>query len=167
MPPEPIIVWLRGRYEVVRRDSYVISLRYTIERFSNYAAHRGIETRVQNFIINPFQPLTILELIESKDSLKQLAELARSELLSSNERKRDHDLVIRGTMPKYENFMLFNFHEYALEFTFERYQIGCGAEGISRIYLHYHMLNAIVKPDVLDILQQHDGFSESMFTREK
>jgi hypothetical protein len=165
-PPEPIIIWLRGRYDVVRRDSYVISLRYTIERFSNYAAHRGTETRVQNFSINPFQPLTIQELLISEDHLKRLSEIVRSLLLSPNERKRDRESVIAGTKPTYENFNLFNLHEYALEFTFETYQIGCGAEGITRLYVHYHELASIVKPDVLKLLQQHDGFSASMFPRE-
>ncbi len=164
-PSEPVIIWLRGRYEVVRRDNHVISLRYTIERYSNYSAHRGTETRVQNYSINPFQPLTIQELLISEKHLKYLSEIVRSQLLSPNMRKRNPESVIAGTKPAYENFNLFNLHEYAIEFTFETYQIGCGAEGITRMFIHYNHLDSIVKPNVLKLLQQNDGISLAMFPK--
>ena len=94
-----------------------------------------------------------------------MSEIVRSQLLSPNMRKRNPESVIAGTKPAYENFNLFNLHEYAIEFTFETYQIGCGAEGITRMFIHYNHLDSIVKPNVLKLLQQNDGISLAMFPK--
>jgi hypothetical protein len=128
-----------------------------VERFPYLAAHRNTETRVQNFSINPFQPITLQALLESEEQLVQLSSIVRAELLSPHEPKRDSYSVMLGTEPLFKNFAVFNLGEYALEFTFEEYQLGGYAEGRQRIYVPFDMLKPIIKPDIFDMIVQQDG----------
>jgi len=151
------IVWLRGKYDVVRRDSFVVSLKYTIERYSHHAAHRGTETRVQNFAVTPFMPITIEEMLIPGEGLERLSSIIRSYLAEKNPYFKEDDLVLRGTAPIADNFMLFNIGEYALNFIFEEYQIACYAMGRQDVWINFYSLQSVIKPEIYSLITQHDG----------
>lgn len=155
--PSPAPNWLRGKYEIVRRDTRVISVRYAIEQYYSGAVHRSKETRVQNFLIGPFQPLTLEELLAVGDSLQALAVTIRAALLAREDSGRDREWVISGTKPEAANFAHFNIGEYGFEFIFPEYQIDCYAAGEQRLFLAFDQLMGIFKPDILNALAQHDG----------
>lgn len=67
--------FLRGRYEVVRRDISVLSIKYIIDSTNPGAAHGYRDVRVQNFLISPFEPLTIEDLVVSEERLLALSDL--------------------------------------------------------------------------------------------
>ncbi|SFM34287.1 HNH endonuclease [Nitrosomonas communis] len=142
--------WLRGKYEVVRRDAGLI--KYTLIQYSSGAAHRGQCTRVQNFILNPFQPVTIENLL-IEDKLVDLSLLVREKLLLEND--LDSSYVERGTHPLGENFCHFNFRDWGMTFTFPEYQIGCYAIGEQEVFLEYGELNGIVDPQILKVAREN------------
>jgi hypothetical protein len=151
------IVWLRGRYDVVRKDSFVISLKYCIERYSYLAAHRSSETRVQNFAVKPFIPITIEELLVSGEGLERISSIVRSCLAKQYPYFDSDDHVLRGTAPISANFALFNIGEYGLNFIFEEYQITCYAMGRQDVWIDFDSLQSVIKPDIYALITQHDG----------
>jgi hypothetical protein len=153
--PNPPPNWLRGTYRLVRRDSHVISVLYGIERYYSGAAHRSRETRVQNFLISPFQPLTLEELLISDESLHGLAEKIGG-LLLAGDKRRSEEWVKSGTRPEAENFQRFTVDEYGFEFIFSEYQIDCYAAGEQTLYLPFAELNGIFRDELLRRLAQHD-----------
>lgn len=153
---EPPIAWLVGKYDVVRRDPWVLSVRYKIEQMCFGAVHRSIETRVQNFLLDPFQPITLEELLAAEEALSQLAEVARAALFRSGS-ALDRDWVISGTAPRIENFSCFTVDRYGFEFIFGEYQVACYAAGEQRIGLPFDELSGIFKSEALEALTQHDS----------
>lgn len=144
--------WLRGKYEIVRRDEGLVSLKYTLVQFVSGAAHRGRSTRVQNFLLKPFLPVTIDNLlIDGK--LIELSLLVRQKLVSETSLDPDH--VDHGTKPIGDNFCHFNFEDWGISFTFPEYQIGSYAEGEQHVFLGYDLLNGIVDPRILKIAQEN------------
>lgn len=148
------IDWLVGRYEVIRRDAWVLSLEYKIEWMPIRAAHRSTETRVQNFLLNPFQPLE-LPLLCSDDSLGRLAQLVRANLMSRNPQLSASHMVL-GTKPIAENFSCFTVDRYGITFIFDAYQLGSYAQGEQRAHVAFDQLSDVVDPKVLAVLVAHD-----------
>lgn len=153
--PSTVSSWLRGTYGIVRRDSHVISVLYRIERYYSGAAHRSRETRVQNFLVSPFKPLTLEELLISEESLHSLTEKIRW-LLLAGDKSRSEEWVKSSTRPEPENFQRFTIDEYGFEFIFSEYQIDCHAAGEQALYLQFSELNGIFREDLLERLAQHD-----------
>jgi hypothetical protein len=151
------VIWLRGRYDVVRRDSFVVSLKYTIERYPHRAAHGSTETRVQNFAVNPFIPITIEEMLTSSEGLEILSSTVRSYFAERNPNLKNDDHFLEGTAPIVDNFALFNIGEYGLNFIFEEYQIACYALGRQDVWIGFYALQSVIKPEIYALITQHDG----------
>lgn len=151
------MVWLRGRYDVVRRDSFVVSLKYTIESYYHHTAHQSTKTRVQNFAVKPFIPITIEEMLIPGEGLERLSSIVRSCLAEKNPSFKNDEWVLSGTAPIADNFALFNIGEYALDFIFEEYQIACYAMGRQDIWIYFDSLQSVIKPEIYSLITQHDG----------
>ena len=150
--------WLRGTYEVVRNDSRVISVRYNVTQMAPGAAHRNTQTRVQNFLLQPFRPLTLDELLQSPDKIHCLAELCRESLLSQRELQLDRENVFSGTTPTPENFELFEIGKYAIRFIFREYQVGPYAIGQQYAAVPFDRLTDVVDPDILNLISHAEDF---------
>ncbi len=137
---------LRGEYRIIRRDKNVISVKYSIYQFTG-GAHGGIDTRVQNFLLKPFQPVTLTELLKDDDqSIVSLSGIVRSHL--NYDKNLNNEWMIRGTEAKETNFTLFNLERYGVTFTFAEYQIACYAAGEQEIFIPYDHLKQIMNPSV-------------------
>lgn len=152
---EPSVAWLTGRYSVVRRDAWVLSVRYKIEQMFSGAAHRSSETRVQNFLLSPFQPLPLTEALRSEASLSDLSELVRADLLRP-ERNLCAESVRTGTAARVENFSLFVMTGDGVAFLFPEYQVASYAEGEHWAYLDFGQLGGIFRDDILAALRAND-----------
>jgi hypothetical protein len=154
-------VWQRskstlfGTYQVVRRDDKIISIKYKTDRYFSGAAHGARETRVQNFCINPFRPITIQNLVGDINGLRRFAEFVRAKLVTV--RSYDPQWLSSGTSPEYRNFSLFNIHEYGIQFTFSEYQIDCYAAGEQELFLSFYELKDYVESEVLASLLANDS----------
>lgn|GEM_PF-782546 len=145
---------LVGTYDVLRRDPKIISVRYNIFRYYTGAAHGGRTTRVQNFIIRPFRPITIETLVGAKNSLTNFADFIRQRL--SMEKQYDPDWLATGTAPEFVNFSIFNIERYCILFTFSEYQIDCFAAGEQHLRLSFHELKSVCDSDVINELEAYD-----------
>lgn len=144
IPPRSTLV---GNYNVIRRDDRVISVKYTIDRYNSGAAHGGRTTRVQNFCVRPFRPLTLEYLLGDLNCLPQLANLLREKLAST--KIYNLEWLVRGTEPIVDNFSRFNIEDYGLVFIFAEYQIDCFAAGEQRLWVGFDELENICDRDVI------------------
>ncbi|WP_263863917.1 DUF3298 and DUF4163 domain-containing protein [Pseudomonas sp. PDM15] len=147
---------LTGGYRVVRNDSGVISLEYKLHYFYSGAAHGGIETRVQNFLVNPFRPITVIDLLADGKSIEDLAGLIRGKLRATG--YYDEEWMMGGTKPTEENYSRFLICNYGIEFVFEEYQIASYADGRQSLFLDFYQLKEVCDVDLLDRLQDHDNY---------
>jgi hypothetical protein len=146
---------LRGTYHVIRNDDVAISVEYMLDRFFSGAAHGGRHTHVQNFLLSPFQPITLAELIAETSSVEDLSRLIREKLLSTG-RYTDEEWLLRGTEPKDENFSRFVLEDHGVRFIFDEYQIDCYAAGRQKTWVSYDQLAGIGDPSLLTKLRRHD-----------
>ena len=138
---------LRGDYRVVRRDKNVISVKYTLWQYFTGCAHGGHLTRVQNFLLKPFRPITLAELLnDDNKSIITLSAIVRRYLLQ--DKNQDREWVIEGTEAKGANFALFNLERYGVRFTFSEYQIACFGVGEQELYVAYDEIMQIMNPSV-------------------
>lgn len=138
---------LRGDYRIMRRDNQVISVKYSVYLYSSGAAHGSNCTRVQDFTLKPFQPITLTELlIDDKNSLNTLSAIVRGRLLLDE--RRNHEWVIWGTEPKEANFTNFNLLGHGVNFTFSEYQIDCYAAGEQELFISYDEMKGIMNASV-------------------
>jgi hypothetical protein len=149
--PDYPMAWLNGSYEVIRQDEKVVSVRYDIEKMAFSAAHRSHETRVQNYLVSPFLPLTLDELLVSFDAIKLLSQVLRSRLLASNS-DLDFTHVELGIAPGAEGLSRFVINHNGFTFIFDEYEIASYAQGRSNVHLDFEELRNIFKNDVLDLL---------------
>ncbi|GAA5140136.1 HNH endonuclease [Alloalcanivorax gelatiniphagus] len=145
---------LSGSYQIIRNDDVVISLEYTLDRFLTGSAHGGRSTRVQNFLISPFQPITPKDLLADNSSLDDLSELVRSRLLSN--RQYSEEWVIRGTEPEERNFSKFILEKDGIQFFFDEYKIDCYASGRQRLWIGFDQFSDIGNLDLLSKLASND-----------
>lgn len=150
--------WLRGTYDVVRKDSRVISIRYTLVEMAPGAAHRGTQMRVQNFSVQPFKPLTLDEMLISPESISALAEICQEELLSHTDIRLERNDVLSGAAAKAENFELFEIGKYAITFIFPEYQVGCYAAGLQYAAIPFESLREVFDDGILDSISRADDF---------
>lgn len=143
---------IKGTYRIVRDDASVISIEYILNSYFTGAAHGRESTHVQNFLIKPFQPITLSELIAENSSITELSNLIREKLLSTGQ--YDEEWVLRGTEPEGENFSLFVLCEYGIEFKFEEYQIDCYAAGRQSLLISYDQLENICDSLMLSKVRQ-------------
>ena len=143
---------LRGSYRIVRNDEVVISLEYVIDRFNSGNAHGGRGTRVQNFLIRPFQPIGVMDLLNDLSSLQDLSDLIRKKLLSSG-KYEDEEWVRRGTEPQDKNFSRFVIENHCIRFIFEEYQIDCYAVGRQALSVGFNEMREIGNLDLLSKLK--------------
>ncbi|KAB5624083.1 DUF4163 domain-containing protein [Pseudomonas putida] len=141
---------LKGRYSVMRRDEHILSLRYTIDSYYG-GAHGSTETRVQNFTLSPFSPITLDELLINEQSLSSLSTIVRDALIEASS-DRPIDWMMEGTLPHAENFSCFTIGLYTVDFVFREYQIDCFAAGTETLHVPFDRLKNIVKPEILDLL---------------
>jgi len=145
---------LRGSYQIIRNDDVVISLEYTLDRFFTGSAHGGRNTRVQNFLISPFQPITARDLLAENSSLGDLSELVRSRLLSN--RQYSENWVIKGTEPKGDNFSNFVLEKNGVQFIFDEYQIDSYAAGRQKLWIGYDQFAGIGNHSLFSKLAGND-----------
>lgn len=143
-PPQSM---LEGNYNVVRRDTKVISVKYVIDRYYSGAAHGGRTTRVQNFSVRPFRPLTLEYLIGGDKNLPEFARFIRGKL--AEQKDYDQKWLVSGTEPKFSNFSHFNIENYGLTFTFSEYQIDCFAAGEQQLFVAFHELKDFIESEVI------------------
>ncbi|SDV04797.1 HNH endonuclease [Pseudomonas mucidolens] len=142
--------YLIGRYEVSRRDAYVLSVRYTIQGYLG-GAHGYRETRAQNFLLSPFSPLTLDNLLISEAHLNNLSELIRDKFAENLPEFRG-EWLISGTATDSIISTPFIVERYGIVFIFAEYQVAGYALGSPEIHLSFFELNGIVKPDILTLL---------------
>jgi hypothetical protein len=142
---------IRGTYEVIRNDEAVISVLYTLDRFFTGNVHGACVTRVQNFMLSPFQPVTISDWLAESASLTDLAAFIRERLIANG--AYDEDWVKRGTEPLETNFDCFVFEEHAIRFVFDEYQIDCYAAGRQELRIGYDQLVHIANARLLTQLK--------------
>ncbi|WP_370277569.1 HNH endonuclease [Pontibacterium sp.] len=147
---------LKGTYQVVRNDEAVISVEYVLDRYFTGAAHSGKHTRVQNFLIKPFQPVTLTELMGETSSIEDLSSLIREILLDSGQ--YDEEWVLRGTEPKERNFSRFVLEERGVRFTFEEYQIDCYASGRQKLWISYDQMKGVGNASLIEKINKHDFY---------
>jgi hypothetical protein len=145
---------LKGNYHVVRNDDVAISVEYTLDRFFTGAAHGGRRTHVQNFLISPFQPITLAELIAETSSIQDLSRSIRERLLSTGQ--YDEKWLLRGTEPEEEKFSRFVLEDHGIRFIFDEYQIDCYAAGRQKAWVSYDQLGGIGNPSLLTKLKRND-----------
>jgi len=150
--------WLRGAYEVVRKDSRVISVRYTLIEMAPGAAHRATHIRVQNFSVQPFKPLILDEMLSSPESVSELAELCQNELLSQAHIHLDREDVMSGAAARPENFQLFEIGPYAIRFIFPEYQVGPYAVGPQFAVIPFERLREVFDDEILDSISRAEDF---------
>jgi hypothetical protein len=121
-------------------------------KYFSGAAHGCRESRVQNFALAPFQPITLDQLLKSDEDLLQLSDLIRIALLAPHERSRDRESVFSGTTPETKHFSLFTIGKYAIRFIFSEYQIGCYAEGEQETWLSFYELKLIINEDIFNAI---------------
>lgn len=138
---------LDGHYQIIRRDGRVISIRYTIDYYHSGAAHGGRSTRVLNYSLKPFNPITLEYVLGDITRLPNLADHIRQKLAETG--RYDTDWLITGTQPTLENFSLFNIEQYGLTFTFPEYSIACYAEGEQRIWVSFYELAPFCDPKAI------------------
>ncbi|RZT38395.1 HNH endonuclease [Cupriavidus agavae] len=153
--PDYPICWLTGSYQVIRRDERVVSVRYDIERMAFGAAHRSRETRVQNFVVCPFSPITLDNLLLSAEAIESLAEVVRIRLLRSDE-TLDPTHVKHGTAPELERFARFVVERSGFTFMFDEYEVASYAQGRQHVYLSFSELSGIFRQELLDLLMESD-----------
>ncbi len=156
--PDPNEDWipyddfLNGGYEIMRMDSAVISIEYSIFRHVYGAAHGGVTTKVKNFLIKPFKPILLADLLnDDSNSLILLSSIIRKKILLSD-KKFNKDDVIRGTEPKESHFKLFSFTNDGIIFIFVEYQIGCYSIGQTESFVSYEEIENIIKPEIYKTL---------------
>ncbi len=150
-----VFVWLRGRYSIERRDKYVISVKYTVELFPYRAAHRATEIRVQNFLISPFVPLTLNQILVPFTGIRELAKRSQAALREIySDPHRDFDSPSLDA--KEENYELFTFDTDGMSVHFSDYQVGSYAEGRPTVFLPYSSLESVVRREILDVVKQRD-----------
>lgn len=144
--------FLLGRYEVVRRDISVLSIKYTIDSIFPGAAHGYRDTRVQNFLISPFVPLTIEELVLPEQSLLGLSELVVGVILEENP-DFDPQWVKSGVPPTLETFSCFVIKNYSIDFIFSEYSVACYAAGTITASIPFSRLKGIVQPHLFPVFE--------------
>lgn len=145
--------YLIGRYEITRRDESVLSVRYTIDGYSG-GAHGYSETRVQNFLLAPFSPLTMDYLLAEKSSLTKLSSLIR-EKFKQELPSFGGESMLSGTTAEAIAHTPFLVERYGVRFVFAEYQVGCYAQGSPEIFLSFYELNEIAKPEILTMLNDY------------
>ncbi|WP_202970120.1 DUF3298 domain-containing protein [Pseudomonas silesiensis] len=138
---------LDGHYQVIRRDDRIISIRYTIDYYYSGAAHGGRSTRVLNYLLKPFNPITLEYVLGDITRLPSLADHIRQKLADTGRYKTDW--LITGTEPTLENFSLFNIEQHGLTFTFPEYRIACYAEGEQRIWVSFYEIAPFCDPKAI------------------
>ncbi|WP_455887536.1 PdaC/SigV domain-containing protein [Pseudomonas rustica] len=141
---------LTGRYQVIRRDKRFLSVQYTINSYYG-GAHGSTQTRVQNFALEPFTPLSLEELLIDESKLSLLSTVLREELLRDNP-NRPTDWMLSGTEPTLDNLSCFTIAPYTINFIFREYQIDCYAAGTSTVAIHFSKLQNIIKPEIMNAL---------------
>lgn len=140
------IAWLTGRYELARRDRLVVSVRYEIQTMYERAAHRGTETRAQNFLLDPFMPLTMETLVESSNHLGLLVGQIRASLLGQYEHLEMESI---GTdLALLRKLACFTIGTYGLEFYFDEYTLACYALGRHAAFVPFDSLRDILVPEL-------------------
>lgn len=143
--------YLVGRYEVKRRDTCVLSVRYTIDGFLG-GAHGYRETRAQNFLLSPFTPLNLDHLLIDEGRLSKLSSLIREKFLKGRPEFEGEWLISRTT-PDNIASTPFVIGRYGIDFIFAEYQVACYALGSPEIHLSFYELNGIAKPEILKLLE--------------
>lgn len=141
---------LFGSYRVVRRDDRVISIEYAVDFYPSGAAHGGRTTKVANYLVKPFNPITLEYLLGSMERLPELAAVVRQKLADTG--NYDLDWLAGGTQPIAENFSLFNVEAYGLAFTFSEYQIACFAAGEQKVWVGFNEIKNICDPKVISLI---------------
>lgn len=141
---------LSGHYQIIRRDDEIISIRYSIDTYFTGAAHGRRGTRVLNYTLKPFRPITLDFLLGDISRLPMLADVIRQAL--SNTGLYDMDWLTSGTEPTPENFKLFNIEQHGLTFTFPEYQIASYADGEQFIFIDRHLLQNVCDPRILEAI---------------
>lgn len=143
---------LEGNYSVVRRDKQVISVRYELYRYYTGASHGGLTTRVQNFLVKPFQPITLSDLIGGESNLELFACMIRTRL--SEIQKYDREWLSQGTSPTLENFSRFNLDDYGVMFTFSEYQVASYSQGEQTLRISYDELSDFCEKELLEKIRK-------------
>lgn len=144
---------LNGEYQVIRRDKNVISLKYSLDQYFSGAAHGSRTIHVQNFLLNQFQPVMLLDLLNNNTkSLIILSSLVRKNLLLDE--SKDTQWVLQGTEPEENNFSCFNLESFGVVFTFPEYQVDCYAAGEQLVFIHYVEMKEIMNPIVFKAVSE-------------
>lgn len=142
---------LSGHYQIVRRDEKVISIRFSIDTYFTGAVHGGRSTRVLNYTLKPFAPITLDYLLGDLNRLPLLADIVRHRLGETG--LYSESSLASGTEPTPENFSLFNVEEYGITFTFPEYSIASYSEGEQRIFIDFHSISKVCDPQALDSIK--------------
>lgn len=140
-----------GAYDIIRRDESIISIRYNIDRYYTGNAHGGRTTRVLNYCLRPFFPLTLERLLGKKNSICELANFIRGKLSQTD--NYDAEWLARGTEAQIQNFSLFNIDNYGISFTFSEYQIDCFAAGEQYLWVALEEIEKFLDPDTIDLIK--------------
>lgn len=143
------VCWLIGHYQVIRRDASVISVLYDVEQMAFGAAHRSHETRVQNFFVSPFAPVSLEELLISPEAVKPLERAVRKKLIDSGLDVTDVELGAASEIDKFARFVV---GYYGFTFYFDDYEVASYAQGRQHVEFEFDELVGIFKPGLLDRL---------------
>ncbi|MBX3621279.1 MAG: HNH endonuclease [Rhizobacter sp.] len=152
--PDHPVCWLAGSYQVIRRDASVISVRYDVEQMTFRAAHRSHDTRVQNFFVSAFAPISLQELLVYPEAIEPLAQAAREKLLRSG---LDVTHVELGAASEVDRFTRFVVDQYGFTFMFDEYEVAAYAQGRQQVHFAFEELVGIFKQEQLDLLTQADS----------
>lgn len=142
---------LHGHYQIVRRDDQVISICYSIDYYNSGAAHGGRNTRVLNYSLRPFNPISIDFLLGDINRLPVLANYIRQKLADTGH--YEDGWLAEGIQPDLNVFSLFNIGRYGLVFTFPEYSIACYAQGEQKVYVDFQEIAHCCDPKAIESIK--------------
>lgn len=130
-------------YNVLASNKGFISVQFLIDQFIAGAAHPLHNIYSINYNLHTGKVLTLADLFKPKaDYLTPIAKFVSAEL------KRENRLSFPdGTLPKAENYGVWNMTHGGLLFSFTDYQVGPYAQGESVVFVPYSALGDIFNDD--------------------
>jgi Protein of unknown function (DUF3298)/HNH endonuclease len=127
-------------FDIVRNDSTVLSIKYSVSVYHCGAAHGHGRTVPRSYIKHPLYRFHLQNIFEpGSNYLEFLSRYCREFLLRSDER-RNEDWVTRGTRADLKNYKAFNVARSGLRITFDEYQVDCFAVGPQVVDVPYEEL---------------------------
>lgn len=146
-------------------SNHIISIRFSLQGYLVGMAHPYHEHDVLNYNTKDHQELELADLFSpNADYLTVISNYARDTLKKHLAIK---DMIDDGTLPKPENFAVWNLKPNGILFTFEEYQVAPYVYGAQTVLVPYQVLKDMIPADsvIAPCLRNKNGCSANhLFT---